>query len=309
MKDRSVKNILDPNLINDTSWLARNLNIENEVLSGIILLSLLNGLILIVNALDINYLWFDGSLPKGLTYSSFVHQGTGMLIVSIIIAILIIMFYFRGNINFYKKNRAIKILVYAWILQNAFMIISTAFRNFLYINEYSLTYKRIGVYVWLLLAMIGLLTTFIKIIRYKSNWYLFRINAWLFYGVLGLSCFFNWDMIVTNFNIQRSIKTSKPLDKYYLLSLSDKSIPQLFLISDSIKNQAMQDETERSVGYISSDGSVNDNFNAALNEHAQRFISRFNIQDWRSWNVSDAKIYEEIMKLNLQNKKTISENL
>lgn len=217
-KDELASNLLFAKSSNENSIFKNLLSIDNEKLSGIILLLLLNILLLTVNILDLNFLWFDGTLPKDLSYSAFLHQGTGALISSIIIAILIILFYFRGGLNFYQGNKTLKVLAGLWIMQNAFMIISTAYRNNLYINEYSLTYKRIGVYIWLLLVLIGLVTTFIKIIKAKSNWYLFRTNGWLFYGVLLFSCFINWDMIVTNFNINRAELKKKPLDTSYLVS-------------------------------------------------------------------------------------------
>jgi hypothetical protein len=302
--DRSIPNELSPGMLNSGSWFARNLSIENEVRSGVILLVLLNALLLTVNLLDLNYLWGDGTLPKGMNYSVFVHQGTGLLILSIIIAILIIMFYFRGSVNFYAKNKTIRLLACAWIIQNAFMIISTAFRNNLYVNEYSLTYKRIGVYVWLLLALIGLLTTFVKIMRSKTNWFLFRSNSWLFYGVLVISCFVNWDQLVTNFNINRSVSKNKALDKFYLVSLSDANLPQLLALNDSVKNEPVSeaDYSYRSTG----DGMLYEerDFRAELSVKLARFMDRMHNKDWRSFNVSDAETYKQILEMN--EKKQIS---
>jgi hypothetical protein len=301
VKDESAPNSISQLTFNN-SWFARNHTIENEVLSGVILLSLLNALLLVVNALDLNYLWFNGQLPEGLTYSSFVHQGTGLLIFSIIVAILIIMFYFRGNINLYKKNKTIKLLAFCWIIQNASMIISTALRNNLYINEYSLTYKRIGVYIWLLLALIGLMVTFIKILRLKTNWYLFRTNSWLFYGVLIISCFVSWDSLVTNFNIKRAISNNKALDKYYLLSLSDKNLPELLTLADSIKNES--DPEELITGRDYRDENVEDgiNFKRALDEKLFHFMEKMSSKDWKSFNISDQSVYNEILQLNNEHK-------
>ncbi|MCW3102020.1 MAG: hypothetical protein JWO09_460 [Bacteroidetes bacterium] len=301
-KDRSIPNDLSPGMLRTDSWFARNLGIENEVRSGVILLILLNGLLLLVNMLDLNYLWGDGTLPKGMSYSVFVHQGTGLLILSIIIAILIIMFYFRGRVNFYEKNKTIKMLAYAWIIQNAFMIISTAFRNSLYVNEYSLTYKRIGVYVWLLLALIGLVTTFVKIMRSKTNWFLFRSNSWLFYGLLVISCFVNWDLLVTNFNINRSLSRDKALDKFYLLSLSDVNLPQLLSLDDSIKHETMND-TDYNYRNISG-GTLYDerDFQAELSSKLSGFMDRMHNKDWRSMNISDSETYRKLLEMNEQHK-------
>jgi hypothetical protein len=300
--DKSIPNELINTTLSQDTWLSRNLSIENEVRSGVILLAMLNILLLIVNLLDINYLWFSHALPAGMSYSVFVHQGTGLLILSIIIAILIIMFYFQGRVNFFEKNKTIRFLALAWIIQNAFMILSTSFRNNLYINEYCLTYKRIGVYVWLLLALIGLCTTFWKIIKLKSNWFLFRSNSWLFYGVLVISSIINWDDLVTNFNIEKAVSKNKTLDKFYLLSLSDGNLPELFRLNDSIKNESWH---ESDYGFISAARRTSESqrdFKTELSQKLYAFMDRMNKKDWQSWNIEDSKTLEELRVLNREEK-------
>lgn len=291
-KDQLASNSLSIESIEGNSFFTNFLSMDNEKLSGIILLLLLNTLLLTVNILDINFLWFDGTLPKDLSYSAFVHQGTGALITSIIIAILIILYYFRGGLNFYKGNRSLKLLAGLWIMQNAFMIISTAYRNNLYINEYSLTYKRIGVYIWLLLVLIGLMTTFVKILKAKSNWYLFRTNGWLFYCVLLFSCFINWDVIVTNFNINRAEQKHKPLDASYLVSLSERNIPQLLTLNDSIKNQVSNSDSydTRSDNY----NYVEINYKPALNYKLYRFLDEMDKMEWQSICFEKTRVHSEL---------------
>jgi hypothetical protein len=170
-------------IVKDSFWNSL-MRIDNEFLSGMILFAMLNFLLLIVNVLDFNYLWMDGTLPKGMSHKQFVHNGIGVLITSIVIAIFIILFYFRGGINFYEKNKWIKWMAYLWIFQNLFMLFSTGYRNNLYIDESGLSYKKIGVYVYLLLTFIGLLTTLIKVYKIKTNWYLFKINGVFYYAIL-----------------------------------------------------------------------------------------------------------------------------
>jgi Leucine-rich repeat (LRR) protein len=296
-KDAMASNSLFPESSNETNTFLSFLSIDNEKLSGIILLGLLNLLLLTVNLLDINFLWFDGTLPKDLSYSAFVHQGTGALITSIIIAILIILFYFRGALNFHSGNKSLKLLACLWIAQNAFMIISTAFRNNLYINEYSLTYKRIGVYVWLILVFIGLVTTFVKIIKTKSNWYLFRTNGWLFYFVLVFSCVINWDVLVTNFNITKAEQKHRPMDTYYLVSLSERNIPQLFALNDSIKSQATTDDDNyetRSDLYRTPVYQFSYNYKPALNYKLYRFLDDVQKSEWQSACFEKKRVYEAV---------------
>lgn len=290
-KDKNAPNTLTPELVSGNISSFSFSNIDHEKLSGIILFSMLNALLLSVNLIDVNFLWGNGALPKDLSYSAFVHQGTGAQISSIIIAILIILFYFRGALNFHEGNKWLKILACLWVIQNAFMILSTAYRNNLYINEYSLTYKRIGVYVWLLLVLIGLITTFIKIIKTKSNWFLVRVNSWLFYTVLLISCFINWDAMLTNFNIRQAEQKNRPLDVLYLTYLSEQNIPQLLRLNDTIKTGTI-DETsnDRSMIYENNAGS----YKPQLHYKLYNFLDEMQKHEWQSYCVQKTSIYNEI---------------
>lgn len=209
----------------ELSPLDRMMSISSERFSGIVLLSLLNLLLLVVNGLDAVYL-LSGSkdLPGGVTYTQYVHQGVGMLITSILLAMAIILFYFRGRLNFIEKGGALRALAIGWILQNAFMLFSTVCRNEMYVEMFGLTYKRIGVYIYLLLTMIGLFTTAYKVIKRKTNAFLFRSNAWLFYGVMILACPFNFDAMIARYNSTVAVQP----DMNYLATLSFRAYPALF---------------------------------------------------------------------------------
>jgi hypothetical protein len=207
------------------SWLDSLLSISSEKFAGVLLLSLLNFLLLVVNFLDVKFI-FGGmaTLPAGVTFSEYVHQGVGMVIVSIIMAMCIILYFFRGRMNFETGNSALKNLALLWIAQNAVMIISACWRNNLYIDSYGLTYKRIGVYVYLVLALFGVLSIAWKVLGQRSNMFLFRINSWFAFCMLVASCTVNWDLFITRYNL--GLKT--PFDVTYFSSLSEKNfIPVL----------------------------------------------------------------------------------
>ncbi len=212
----------------DTEW-ARILNIKNEVLTGVILFTLLNILLLFVNALDVYYLGILKELPKGITLSQYLHNGTNALIISLVLAIGIILFYFRGYLNFYEKNGWVKMLSYLWILQNLILVGSILYRNSLYIGEYGLTHKRIGVYLYIAICTAGLVTTIIKIAATKSNWFLFRKNTWVLYSTMIISCIIDWDYIITDFNIHNFEKDhTMEIDEHYLADLSHTNLSLLY---------------------------------------------------------------------------------
>jgi Leucine-rich repeat (LRR) protein len=276
-------------------------NLSWEIYSGVILIALLNVLLLVVNTLDVYYLWITNDLPAGMTYSDYVHQGTTNLIISIALAILIILFFFRGHINFAANNKALKALAFVWIIQNILVLFSTAYRNYLYVAEYSLTYKRIGVYIWLVLTLIGLLTTFFKINGKKDNWYLFRANGLAFYIFLVFFACQNWDLIITQFNIQKS----KKIDKYYLLDLQSPAvIPDLLTLAADTEEAKPDDAYPED--YLWDDfsykpygrsGIYEKDFTAELHKRMYNFLLDYKNSDWQSWNLGDHKTAQRIREM------------
>ena len=300
--DALASNQLYPREEQTTTFLGQLWSLHQELFTGVILLSLLNLLLLVVNGLDVNFLYLGVALPTGITYSESVHQGIGMLITSILVAIAIILFYFRGNLNFYQQNKNLKLLAYGWIFQNAFMLVSTAYRNLLYIQEYSLTYKRIGVFIYLLLVLLGLFITAVKIARIKSNWYLFRQNAWATYLVLVLACLVNWDLLITRFNINRAQNQQKSLDREYLLSLSEINLPELLQLQN--QHDKMRNAPVITVLPGLSAAALTDYFpdsTIAYKTHLHSKLIRYLIESqqtgWQSWNQTKHRVFNTIQLL------------
>jgi len=258
----------------------KEIGIVDEDFSGKLLFILLNAMLLLVNALDFNFLFINHKLPQGVNYSQFVHQGIDMLITSILVAIIIILFYFRGSLNFYKRNKTIKILAYLWIIQNGVMLFSSACRNLIYINERGLTYKRIGVYVYLLLTIIGLFTTLIKISKAKSNNFLFKINGWVIYTVLILFSLFRWDSIITGYNLSHTLKFN---DMEYLVKLSDSNIPDLISVYSNPINRMMEIDTAKEML-----------FGEEYSMKLYTFLSNNPSIGWKSWCYENQRVHDEI---------------
>ena len=199
-------------------------DLKNEYKAGIFLLIVLNILILILNLIDINWVWFNFKW-EGQFLKQFVHEGTYLLILSILISIGLVLFFFRENLNFYSKNRTLKYLSYVWIIQNGILTISVAIRNFYYINYFSLAYKRIGVLLFLILTLYGLYTVFNKVKNKKSNFYLFQYNFSALFILLIVSSIVNWDKVIANYNFKHANKSFLELN--YLADFSDKTLPYL----------------------------------------------------------------------------------
>ncbi|MBJ7428072.1 MAG: DUF4173 domain-containing protein, partial [Bacteroidia bacterium] len=105
------------------SFLGNDVEEETEFRTGVVMLSLLNGLLLLVNIIDLQFMFGGVLLPANISYADYVHQGIFSLILSIVIAIAIILWYFRGSQNF-AQQKTLKTLAYLWIAQNLIMLLS-----------------------------------------------------------------------------------------------------------------------------------------------------------------------------------------
>ena len=144
-------------------------------------------------------------------------------------AIVIILYFFRGNLNFHKENKNLKVLTVLWIVLNIILILVTTYKNFIYVSFHGLTYKRIGVFVYLLLSLIGLITTFIKVYATLNFWFLCRRNVSIGFVILLISTTINWDKLITKYNTKYAQNT----DYDYLVSLSDNNT---FLLKKIVEN-------------------------------------------------------------------------
>jgi hypothetical protein len=278
--------------------------LRNEYILGMLLFVMLNILLFIVNMLDVQYLYVNSALPEGVSHSGYVHQGVELLILSIIIAIAIILFVFRGNMNFYSKNKTLRVLAALWILQNMFMVVSTILRNNMYIAEYGgITYKRIGVYVYLGLSLIGLLTTWIKIGKKKSNWFLFRVNSLSWWWMLVLASLVNWDALITNYNMGHA-KDLKELDKNYLIELAPSTLPEMLAYNDTselLKNNYSSD-TYMSVFEDRGASYGERTLENKLHGRLYKFLAKQDRTGWQSWNYDDSRILREVRTLGMNDK-------
>lgn len=212
--DLKTGNILNNNSLKETSIKKTT----NEIQIATTLLILLNGLIILYLTTDFIFLFKIQQL-NAVELSKNVHNGVYSLIVSIILAIAIILYFFRGELNFYKKNKNLKQLTFFWLFLNLTLSILTAVKNFEYINSYGLTYKRIGVLIYLVLTIIGITTAFIKVYKIKNFWFLIRKNSQIAFFLLIVSSTLNWDKKITYYNINYAEQT----DLKYLLNLSNNN--------------------------------------------------------------------------------------
>ena len=198
-------------------------SLKKEKQLAIILMSLLNLLILVYIISDIAYLLSNNNFAASVL-SNQVHNGINTLILSILFAISILLYFFRGNLNFFNENKRLKQLSYTWIFLNALLVVLILLKNTQYVNVFGLTYKRVGVYLYLLMTLVGLITTFLKVFHVQNLWFLFRKNVSVAFLLLIFCSAINWDSAITDYNIEHA----DSLDIDYLIHLSDNNAFTLY---------------------------------------------------------------------------------
>lgn len=246
--------------------------LKDEYRIGFLLLATLNLLLLVVNTTEILWLRKEYSLSSAAAMSQNLHDGTNLLIMSIILSIAVMMVLFRGNLNFYSKNKWLIRGAIAWIVQNILLGVNVAMRNWFYISQYGLTYKRIGIYFFLAVVVTGLILLYLKIRDKRSVWYLLRTNSWNLYFFLLLLSLINWDFLIIRYNLRPSAPT---VDVQYLMDMRRRNLKQLVEVQSEME--------KRNTNYTDSISVVlQERSNGFLADQEQRFILSKNIIEWRT---------------------------
>jgi hypothetical protein len=269
------------------------LDLRKEYLAALAVFGLVNVLLLIENLIDISWIWFGFVPDKGFNLTQFVHEGTYVLILSILVAMGIVLWFFRRNLNFYTAGlRWLRIGATVWVVQNAVLVVSVGLRNYYYILHMGLAYKRIGVYGFLLLTLFGLGTVLLKIWQRRSAYSLVRLNAVAAYAVLLLLAGGNWENWIARYNLQARFDT---LDLGFLLNMPGRMLPEL-VAKQAVLTQIPNLRIENPNGTVDSVSGQ-----AAQRLLAQRVASwRHEYEtsySWKSWTHADAQAYELLQAL------------
>ena len=203
-----------------------------EYQTAVIALVCLNLLLLAFHFIDLDMVLANRP-EKGVHLQKLLHQGVYALILSIVLAISLLLYVFRGNLNFFSKNKTLKQLTYLWILQNAWLALTTAQKNMWYVTQFGLTWKRIGVWIYLTLVLVGLVLTWLKIRDKKTLWWLVKRNVQIAITVLFIMATAPWTRIITWYNINEAQVT----DFDYLLNLSIDNTDQLSRVENRMSSQ------------------------------------------------------------------------
>lgn len=262
---------------------------RTELRTAITLFAALNALLLLLNILDVQHVWLHFAFT-GQYLKEFVHQGTWMLIVSIVLGAALVLHFFRGGLNFIRGKGPLQWLCLAWLAQNAVLAASVGMRTYWYVHHYGLAYKRIGVVLFLLTVVVALWLVARKVLHMRSAYYLTRWTALTAYLVLVTAALFDWDTIITRHNLAHRHQAFVELG--FLAFLDERTLPQLQLERTELNaitahNEAvLGEERYGRFPYMSPE-----DYTAAVTRRSGAFLEEYPKRSWREWNWADARAY------------------
>jgi len=190
-----------------------------------------NALFAVQTLMDLLFLWGGVRLPDGLTYADYAHRGAYPLVATAILAGAFVLVAMRRN-GPGQKSDLIRTLVFAWIAQNVWLVISSILRLKLYVEAYGLTEMRIAAGVWMALVAVGLVVIVAKIVGDRTNRWLVMANLTALMLTLWGVSFLNVPAVIAKFNVEHSYEVTGTgegmrLDEHYMSDLGPQVIPAL----------------------------------------------------------------------------------
>ncbi|HWV64203.1 DUF4173 domain-containing protein, partial [Chitinophaga sp.] len=168
-------------------------------------------------------------LPDGLSYADYAHRGAYPLIATAILAGgFVLVATRRGGPG--EHSPLLRTLVYLWVAQNIWLVISSLLRLDLYVEAYGLTEMRIAAAVWMALVAVGLALIVGKIATGRSNRWLVMTNLAALMLTLWGVAFIDVPALISRFNVEHSREvagTGPAIDIYYLAGQGPGAIPAL----------------------------------------------------------------------------------
>lgn len=264
------------------------LKLLHENKAGVFLFATLNALLLFLNIIDIQHVWLNFSF-NGETLKEFVHEGTYNLIVSIILGAGIVLYFFRGNLNFLRQNTWLRRLSILWILQNIALTLSVLMRTVHYINHYNLAYKRIGLIFFCILIIWGLIVIAQKVQKARSIYFLNTRMAVATIVVLFASAPWDWASVITRFNLSHAGKGY--VHYIFLQTLPDRCLPLLQQNMD----KAFKIESKQR-GYFDQNISPNNmnEYKEEVSTRIRNFKSSFTNASWKEWTLAEQQAFDAL---------------
>jgi hypothetical protein len=247
-------------------------------LQSAITLGLLNALFCCANTIDVIYLWARRTLPAGVSYSAFVHNGVASLITAVIFSAILLagMFHQRKEVAAWIPLRLLGLL---WIVQNLVLLAGVFLRVKLYVDACDLSVVRVNLVFFLMLVTTGFVLLAIHVWWRRSLGWLLHANMvatfFLFYSIQFLDTY--RFVAEYNVNLWQSAQGSRDLDLAYLRSLGPPAFDAIERVAHSGNSQV----AVLAANYLSS----------------ARAEARLQLSDtpWQDWQLRDAHFQRKLL--------------
>ena len=192
-------------------------------------LATFNILFLVQTWLDVTYLWAGTALPAGFTYAEYAHRGAYALIFASALASGFILLIMRSG-GEAERAPTIRMLVFVWMAQCTFLVVSSIHRLALYVDIYALTYWRAFALTGMVLIAVGLASIVARIAFHKSNTWLVTVNSAAAAATFYICSLVNVPAVIANYNVHHSLAFAGKgvrLDQLYLCSLGPEALPAI----------------------------------------------------------------------------------
>jgi hypothetical protein len=266
---------------------------ESLVFGGIAIrnsLIVFNAMFALQTVMDLMFLWGGVRLPEGMTHAEYAHRGAYPLIVTAILAGAFVLAAMRKN-GPGETSPLIRNLVYLWIGQNIWLVISSLLRLKLYVEEFHLSEMRVAAGAWMVLVAIGLALIIARIAFGKSNKWLVMCNMAALSLTFWLAAVVDVRSYIAFYNVRHSYEVTgqgTALDLYYMSDLGPDAIPALDELLTTAKVEGEQNLNM---------------FSILRNELSSRVIYASSApwdvhlypQDWREWTWRSERLQQYLL--------------
>lgn len=206
---------------------------------------------MILGALNVIYLIFCYIQIKSLfmrqtnlNYAEYARQGFFQLMIVSLINLYTILLAKKREMQDETKNKYIKIMSLAMVVFTFIILISAAYRMYLYESAYGYTFLRLLVYCILFTEAVMLIPTILYILDKKINLPIVYFSIVI--SVYICMNFANFENIIAKRNVDRYLQTGK-IDLLYLeMDTGTDAIKQIVRILDANENEVgIKPETRR----------------------------------------------------------------
>ena len=192
-----------------------------EPVLAITVTSIITVIYLFFCGIQVVYLTFGNylTLPDGYTYAEYAHEGFYELLTVCILNLIIVLVasYFFG------ENTVLKVILTVICVCTYIMLISSAYRMFLYVREYDLT--KLRVYVLYGLFVLAILLVGVIIYIYRETFPLFRYGIAILTGAIIILVYSHPAILIAKYNIYQMTDRHSTVDIRHLCELGTDAIP------------------------------------------------------------------------------------